>query len=209
MTLAILPSYDISSQLASSNIYSILYPENLGNKIHCQGNTKRVRNIWHILQPLREVWIKVGLKKIKSYKGVAVKVLLDSSATGLFIDIQFAKEKRFKLERLKNPLLVRNIDGIINIEGAIIHQVKYNMFFKGHIERVRIDICNLEKTKVILGIPQLATHNPKIDWKKGEVKMTRCPSICRRKKQEKREKKIRKTEKEKTVEKLVLKRFWK
>jgi len=41
------------------------------------------------------------------------------------------------------------------------------------------------------------------------VKMMRCPPICRRKKQEKREKKIRKTEKEKTVEKLVLKRFWK
>jgi len=27
------------------------------------------------------------------------------------------------------------------------------MFFKGHVERARIDICNLGKTEVILEIP--------------------------------------------------------
>jgi len=27
---------------------------------------------------------------------------------------------------------------------------------------------------VILGMPWLAWHNPEIDWKMGEVKMTRC-----------------------------------
>ena len=110
--------------------------------------------------------MKIGLEKLKNHEGVAVKVLLNSGATRLFIDIQFAKRKEFKLERLKNPLLVRNIDGTINVEGAIMHQVQYNIFFKGHIERVRIDIYNLRKTEVILDMPQLAVHNPKIDWKK-------------------------------------------
>jgi len=47
------------------------------------------------------------------------------------------------------------------------------MFFKGHVERVRMDVCNLGKTEVILGMPWLAAHNPEIDWEKGEVKMTR------------------------------------
>ena len=28
---------------------------------------------------------------------------------------------------------------------------------------------------VILGMPWLACHNPKIDWKTEEVKMMRCP----------------------------------
>jgi len=51
------------------------------------------------------------------------------------------------------------------------------MFFKGHVERVRMDVCNLGKTEVILGMPWLAAHNPEIDWEKGEVKMTRCPPI--------------------------------
>jgi len=31
---------------------------------------------------------------------------------------------------------------------------------------------------VILGIPWLAQHNPEIDWKMGEVKITRCPEEC-------------------------------
>jgi len=96
--------------------------------------------------------MKVGLEKLESHEGVAVKVLLDSEVTGLFIDTKFAKEKRFKLEKLKTPLLVRNMDRMVNVGGAITHQIEYNMFFKGHIERAQIDVCNLGKTEVILGM---------------------------------------------------------
>jgi len=97
--------------------------------------------------------MKIRLEKLESYEGVAVKVLLDSGATGLFMDTTFAKEKGFKMERMKNPLLVKNVDRTVNMGGAIMHQVEYNMFFKGHVERVRIDVCNLGKTEVILGMP--------------------------------------------------------
>jgi len=133
--------------------------------------------------------MKVGLEKLESHEGVAVKALLDSRATGLFMDTTFAREKGFKMERMKNPLLVQNMDGMVNIEGAITHQVKCNMFFKGHVERVRMDVCNLGKTEVILEMPWLAAHNPEIDWEKGEIKMTRCPPICGKRKQEEKRKK--------------------
>ena len=63
------------------------------------------------------------------------------------------------------------------------------MFFKGHVERARIDICNLEKIELILGMPWLAAHNPEIDWEKGEMKMTRCPPICGKKSKKERRKK--------------------
>ena len=127
-------------------------PEKLGNKLNFAKNTERVRNMRHTLWPLREVWMKVGLEKLESHKGVAVKALLDSGATGLFMDMTFAREKGFKMERMKNPLLVKNVDGTVNVGGAIMHQVECNMFFKGHVERVRMDVCNLGKTEVILGI---------------------------------------------------------
>jgi len=131
--------------------------------------------------------MKVGLEKMKNHEGVVVKVLLDNRATGLFMDTKFTKEKGFKLEKLKKPLLVQNVDGMVNVGGAIIHQVECNMFFKGHVERVRIDVYNLEKTEVILGMPWLAAHNPEIDWEKGEVKMMRClPTYRRKKKEEKK-----------------------
>jgi len=126
--------------------------------------------------------MKVGLEKLESHEGVAVKTLLDSGAMGLFMDMAFAKRKGFRMEKIKKPLLVKNMDGSANIGGAITHQVECNMFFKGHVERARMDICNLGKTEVILGMPWLAAHNPEIDWEKRKVKMTRCPPICGKRK---------------------------
>jgi len=154
----------------------------------------------------------VGLEKLESHEGVAVKALLDSGATGLFMDTTFAKEKGFKMEKLKRPLLVKNVDGIVNAWGAITHQVECNIFFKGHVERARMDVCNLGKTELILGMPWLVAHNPEINWKKGEVKMTHCPPICGKRKQGGEEKKVRKVEKnedEEVVKRLVPQKFWK
>jgi len=52
----------------------------------------------------------VGLEKLENYERIVVKVLLNNRAIGLFMDTKFAKEKEFKLEKLKNPLLMRNIN---------------------------------------------------------------------------------------------------
>jgi len=136
--------------------------------------------------------LKVGLEKLESHEGIAVKALLDSGVTSLFMDMTFAKEKVFKMEKLKKPLLVRNVDGTANAGRAIMHQVEYNMFFKGYMERAKMDVCNLGKTELILGMLWLAAHNPEIDWEKEEVKITHCPPICGRRKQEVKEKKVRK-----------------
>ena len=116
------------------------------------------------------------------------------------------------MEKLKKPLLVRNVDGTVNVGGAIIHQVECNMFFKGHIERARMDVCNLKKTEMILGMPWLTAHNPEIDWEKEEVKMTHCLPIHGRRKQEEKEKEVKKVEKdedEEMLKRLVPKKFWK
>ena len=198
----------MSSRLASSNLYSVLRPEKLGNKINFCKNAERVRDVRRTLRPLREVWMKVGLEKLESHEGVAVRALLDSGATGLFMDMAFAKEKGFKMEKMKKPLMVKNVDGMINVGGAITHQVECNMFFKGHVERARMDVYNLGKMEVI---PWLAAHNPEIDWEKEEVKMTQCPPICGKRKQETKEKEVKKTEKDEDKEvlrKLVPKKFW-
>jgi len=155
--------------------------------------------------------MKVELEKLENYEVVAAKALLDSGVTGLFMNTTFAREKGFRMEKMKNSLLVKNVDGIMNIGKAITHQVKCNMFFKEHIERVRMNVCKLGKTEVILGMPWLAAHNPEIDWKKGEVKMMRCSPIYRSRKQEEKKKKVKKVEKDKDEEvlrKLVPKRFW-
>ena len=60
-------------------------------------------------------------------------------------------------------MTVKNIDGINNSTGAIIYQVKVNVYYKNHVERMKINIYDLEKTNVILEIPQLQMHNPEIN----------------------------------------------
>jgi len=122
----------------------------------------------------------IGIEKVDMHEGITVKVLLDSGATGILIDWRMAAKHGFRLQKLKRPITVRNVDGTNNSTGAITHQVEVNMYYKGHIERIRMDVCDLGKTEVILGMPWLQAYNPEINWETGEVKMTKCPPLCGR-----------------------------
>jgi len=82
-----------------------------------------------------------------------VKVLLDSGAIGLFMSRKCTERGGFKLIKLEKPILVRNVDSTGNSGGAILHEVEVNLYFKGHVERVRMDVCDLGKMEVILGMP--------------------------------------------------------
>ena len=140
-----------------------------------KGRQREVRQTFKIL---REVWLNIGIEKLDTHEGVTVKALLDSSATGMFMDKRTAARHGFMLQKLERPIMVRNVDGTNNSGGAITHQVEANVYYKGHIERMRMDVCNLGKMEVILGIPWLQAHNPEINWETGEVKMMRCLLLC-------------------------------
>ena len=87
-----------------------------------------------------------------TYEGIMVKALLDSSATGMFMDKKMVAKHGFRLQKLERPVAVRNVDGIDNSGGAITHQVEVNVYYKSHVERMRMDVCDLGKTDVILGM---------------------------------------------------------
>ena len=78
-------------------------------------------------------------------------------------------------------MYVRNVDGMLNYVGPIVDTVEVEIFFKGHKEQMSIDVIGGQKWSVILGMPWLRRYNPEIDWKTGEVKMTRCPDECGKK----------------------------
>ena len=127
---------------------------------------------------LREVTVKIGLERVDTQEGIMVEALLDSGATGLVMSSGFARKQGFKFKKLERPMQVRNVDGSFNKEGPIENTVEVNIYYKGHVERTEIDVIGGQKWSVILGMPWLACHNPEIDWKTGEVKMTRCPEEC-------------------------------
>ena len=127
---------------------------------------------------LREVTVKIGLERIDTQEGITVEALLDSGATGLVMSSEFAKRQGFKLKKLERPINVRNVNGSFNKEGPIENIVEVNIYYQGHRERTEIDVIGGQKWTVILGMLWLACHNPEIDWKIGEVKITRCLEEC-------------------------------
>ena len=88
---------------------------------------------------------------------------MDSGTTEMFIDRKMTKKHSFKIIRLERPLKVKNVDETENSGENITYQVEVNVFYKNHVERMRMDVCNSEKTEVILEMPWLQVHNPEIN----------------------------------------------
>ena len=122
--------------------------------------------------------MKIGLERIDTQEGITVEALLDSGATGLVMSSEFAKKQGFKLKKLEMPMNIRNVNRSLNKEEPIEHMVEVNIYYQEHRERTERDVIRGQKWTVILGMPWLACHNPEIDWRTGEVKMTRCPEEC-------------------------------
>jgi len=140
----------------------------------------RQREVRQTFKMLRKVWLNIRIEKLDTHEGVTVKALLDSGATGMFMDKRAAAKHGFMLQKLERSIKVRNVDRTNNSGGAITYQVEVNVYYKSHVERMRMDVCDLGKTEVILGMPWLQAHNLEINWETGEVKMMRCPPLCSR-----------------------------
>jgi len=108
----------------------------------------------------------------------SVKALLDYKATGSFIDRDFVHLKEMNTQTLLCNIPVFNIDGSPNEAGQISEIVNVVLWYKTHSERMLLAVSRLGKQSLILGYDWLKDHNPKIDWEKGEVKMTCCPLRC-------------------------------
>jgi len=66
---------------------------------------------------------------------------------------------------------------------------------------MRIDICDLGKIDMILGMLWLQAHNPEINWKIRKVKMIKYSPLCGRTGQKKEERKVEKGKRIVTLEK--------
>ena len=104
--------------------------------------------------------------------------LVDSGATGNFIDREYVCSHRLTTRRLSKPVPVFNIDGTPNEAGSITEVVDLVLRYRNHSERTLFAITGIGKQHLILGHSWLRKHNPEIDWASGEVKMSRCSTRC-------------------------------
>ena len=61
--------------------------------------------------------------------------LLDSGATGEYIDRDYTKSQQFKLIKLTQPILVYNIDGSPNKADSIKEVVNLILCYENHLEQ--------------------------------------------------------------------------
>jgi len=94
---------------------------------------------------LREVTVKIGLKRIDTQEGIMVEALLDSGATVLVMSSEFAKKYGFKLKKLDRPIYIRNMDSLLNKERPIKHTVEVNIYYQEYREGTEIDVIGEQK----------------------------------------------------------------
>ena len=90
----------------------------------------------------------------------------------------FVRLKGINTWTLSHNIPVFNVDGSSNEAGQISEVINVLLHYKTHSERMLLAVSGLGKQSLILGYNWLKDHNPKIDWEKEKVKMTRCPLRC-------------------------------
>ena len=109
-------------------------------------------------------------------KGVTVP--LDSGATGLFIDHDFAMAEKLTMWSLTHLTLVYNVDGMLNKGGVIQNVIDVILHFWDHSKCAIFAVMNLGKHKMIIGYPWPCEHHSEVNWKTQEVMLSWCPSQC-------------------------------
>ena len=117
--------------------------------------------------------IKVHL--VDTGHSLAVDSLLDSGATGMFIDVEYVRTQKVQAHPLSHAIPVYNIDGTPNEAGSIKEGVDLICTFGDHSEHVTFLITSLGSMGIILGHTWLVKHNPEIDQQTDEVKISHCP----------------------------------
>src|SRR5260221_1130499 len=126
----------------------------------------------------RSLNIQVELTSLTSLASVSTSVLLDSGATGMFINWRLMQKHQLETTSLPQPVLIHNVDGSLNENGSVTEEVHVTLRFGRHSERVHLTVANLGQQMVIIGHSWLTLHNPEVDWVSQKVSMMQCPPSC-------------------------------
>src|SRR5258708_958797 len=126
----------------------------------------------------RSLNIQVKLTSLTSLASVSTSALLDSKATGMFINQGFMQKHQLETTPLPQLILVWNVDGSPNENGSVTEEVHITLHFGHHSERAHLAVANLGQQTVIIGHSWLTLHNPEVDWVSQKVSMMRCPPSC-------------------------------
>src|SRR5207237_7374464 len=107
------------------------------------------------------IMIKIDLHNGK--KMTSVNGMLDSGATGEFIDMGFCVNNQLPLRKLPKVKEVYTINDTASKTGRITHETMVKMEVGDYSEAMTFNVMNLVKHEAILGVPWLRKYKPTID----------------------------------------------
>ena len=124
--------------------------------------------------------IMIGVKLRGNYREVTINAMIDSGATEDFIDEEFGDKYGLRTSRKKIPKEILLADGEISAMGPVTHTATVPMAIGSHREMISFEVANLPNHKVILGMPWLRNHNPRINWGQGKItfESDKCTEEC-------------------------------
>src|SRR5258707_1957701 len=122
--------------------------------------------------------IQVKLTSLTLLASISTSMLLDSRATGMFINQSFVQKHQLETTLLPQPILMHNVDSSPNENGSVMEEVHITLCFGCHSERAHLVVANLGQQMVIIGHSWLTLHNPEVDWVSQKVSMMQCPPSC-------------------------------
>ena len=128
----------------------------------------------------RSTYVPIQVHTVDSNRPLAMKALIDCGATAEFIDHEFVHANELRTYPIPHPIGLYNADGSPNEIGKITEAIDLVVQYKGHRSRSKFYVSSIGHKVIVLRHTWLAEHNPDINWRTGEVKMTRCPDYCGR-----------------------------
>src|SRR5260221_5135815 len=117
--------------------------------------------------------MSVELRTTTSLCSISTSALLDSGATGMFVNRAFAQKHKLETRPLPNPVPVHNVDGTPNENGSITEEVEVILWYGQHMEEAHLTVTNLGHQTIIIRHSWLTHHNPEVDWACQSVTMSR------------------------------------
>ena len=94
-----------------------------------------------------------------------VRAMIDSGASGNFIDHEYVAQNGIPLRIKDWPILVEAIDGRPIASGPVVHETHDLIVDLGdHREVLSFDVTQSPFFPIVLGVRWLSTHDPNITW---------------------------------------------
>ena len=124
------------------------------------------------------VMIKVNVHG--KYENVSINAMIDSGATEDFIEKRICDKHWINTKVAEKPREIYLADGNLSEMGPITQITEVPMEIGGHRELATLQVANLQNHEIILGMPWLKGHNPKIDWEGQNITFDseRCTTWC-------------------------------